>query len=142
MEFAGTKASNHCLFYAEDIPHWKVRSPYFLEMVKAIGNAGPSFVPPSYHELRTTELIDEVKCIDHDIMGVREKWKKFGCTIVCEGWFDTRCTPTINLLACSIHGSVFLKSGDSWGEYKSGESIFQHLKQTILEVGSANVMQV
>ncbi|MCO5593914.1 hypothetical protein L7F22_047933 [Adiantum nelumboides] len=46
-------------FYAEDIPEWKVRSPFFLEMVKAIGQVGPSYVPPTYNALRTTELNDE-----------------------------------------------------------------------------------
>ncbi|MCO5612634.1 hypothetical protein L7F22_066903 [Adiantum nelumboides] len=48
-------------FYAEDVPEWKVRSPYFLDMIKAIGNVGPSYVPPSYHALRTTELNDETR---------------------------------------------------------------------------------
>ncbi|MCO5578062.1 hypothetical protein L7F22_031900 [Adiantum nelumboides] len=55
-------------FYAEDIPEWKVRSPFFLEMVKAIGQARPSYVPPSHHALRTTHLNDEVKCIKSDLM--------------------------------------------------------------------------
>ncbi|MCO5550201.1 hypothetical protein L7F22_003683 [Adiantum nelumboides] len=40
-------------FYAEDIPEWKVRSPFFLEMVKAIGQVGPSYVPPTYNALHT-----------------------------------------------------------------------------------------
>ncbi|MCO5572968.1 hypothetical protein L7F22_026730 [Adiantum nelumboides] len=48
-------------FYAEDIPEWKVQSPFFLEMVKAIGQVGPSYVPPTYNALRTTELNDEIK---------------------------------------------------------------------------------
>ncbi|MCO5584546.1 hypothetical protein L7F22_038474 [Adiantum nelumboides] len=56
-------------FYAEDVPEWKVRSPYFLDMIKAIGNVGPSYVPPSYHALRTTELNDEVQCLKKEIMG-------------------------------------------------------------------------
>ncbi|MCO5546726.1 hypothetical protein L7F22_000162 [Adiantum nelumboides] len=46
-------------FYAEDIPEWKVRSPFFLEMVKAIGQVVPSYVPPTYNALCTTELNDE-----------------------------------------------------------------------------------
>ncbi|MCO5611207.1 hypothetical protein L7F22_065457 [Adiantum nelumboides] len=53
------------LFYAEGIPYWKVRSPCFVEMVKAIGRAEDSYVPPSYHALH---LEDEVKCIDIVIM--------------------------------------------------------------------------
>ncbi|MCO5583486.1 hypothetical protein L7F22_037397 [Adiantum nelumboides] len=48
-------------FYAEDVPEWKVRSPYFLDMIKAIGNVGPSYVPPSYHALRTTHLNNELQ---------------------------------------------------------------------------------
>ncbi|MCO5563558.1 hypothetical protein L7F22_017203 [Adiantum nelumboides] len=51
--------------YVEDVSTWKVRSPYFLQMVKAIGQAGPSHVPPSYHALRTIELneeMDELAC--------------------------------------------------------------------------------
>ncbi|MCO5594660.1 hypothetical protein L7F22_048693 [Adiantum nelumboides] len=72
-------------FYAEDVPHWKVRSPFFLNMVKAIGQAGPSYVPPSYHLLRTKELVEEVRCINGDLLDVKEKWKKYDCTIVSDG---------------------------------------------------------
>ncbi|MCO5608253.1 hypothetical protein L7F22_062459 [Adiantum nelumboides] len=112
-------------FYAEDVPEWKVRSPYFLDMIKAIGNVGPSYVPPSYHALRTTELNDEVQCLKKEIMGVREKWKRYGCTIVCDGWSDTRRRPIINFLACSIHGSVFLKAVDTSGQTKTSDFIFR-----------------
>lgn len=129
-------------FYAEDIPHWKVRSPFFLRMVKAIGQAGPTFMPPSYNQLRTKELVDEVRCIERDTLDIREKWKRYGCTIVSDGWSDTRRRPIINFMACSIHGAVFLKAVDTCGEEKSGEFIFEHLKQVILEVGLENVVQV
>ncbi|MCO5552233.1 hypothetical protein L7F22_005745 [Adiantum nelumboides] len=50
-------------FYAEDILEWKVWSPFFLEMVKAIGQVGPSYVPPTYNALCTTELNDEVNAL-------------------------------------------------------------------------------
>ncbi|MCO5609496.1 hypothetical protein L7F22_063724 [Adiantum nelumboides] len=129
-------------FYAEDVPHWKVRSPFFLNMVKAIGKAGPSYVPPSYHLLRTKELVEEVRCINGDLLDVKEKWKKYGCTIVSDGWSDIRKRPIINFMACSIYGTVFLKSVDTSGEEKSGEYIFGLLRQVICEVGPANVVQV
>ncbi|MCO5613107.1 hypothetical protein L7F22_067381 [Adiantum nelumboides] len=63
-------------FFYADIPEWKVRSPFFWEMVKAIGQAGPSYVPPSYHALRTTHLNDEVKCIKSDLMAAI--WENIG----------------------------------------------------------------
>ncbi|MCO5606525.1 hypothetical protein L7F22_060713 [Adiantum nelumboides] len=100
-------------FYAEDVPHWKVRSPFFLNIVKAIGQAGPSYVPPSYHLLRTKELVEEVRCINGDLLDVKEKWKKYGYTIVSDGWSDIRKISIINFMACSIYGTVFLKSVDT-----------------------------
>ncbi|MCO5553800.1 hypothetical protein L7F22_007326 [Adiantum nelumboides] len=129
-------------FYAEDVSHWKVKSPFFLNMVKAIGQAGPSYVPPSYHLLRTKELDEEVRCINGDLLDVKEKWKKYGCTIVSDGWSDIRKRPIINFMACSIYGTIFLKSVDTSGEEKSGEYIFGLLRQVICEVGPANVVQV
>ena len=77
-------------FYAVEIPHWKVRSPFLLDMVKVIGKTGSLYVRPSYHALRTIELVDEMKYIEHDIVGVQEKWKKDGCTIVSDRWSKTR----------------------------------------------------
>ena len=108
-------------FYAEDIPHWKVRSPFFLQMLKAVGQAGPSYMPPSYYQLRTKELEDEVKCVEKDLLSVRDKWKKYGCTIVCDGWSDTRHRPIINFMASSIHRSEERRVGKEcrsrWSPY-------------------------
>ncbi|KAH7315170.1 hypothetical protein KP509_21G037200 [Ceratopteris richardii] len=129
-------------FYAEDIPHWKVRSPYFLDMVRAIGRVGSSFVLPTYAELRKSELMEEVKQVDRDLMGVREQWEKYGCTIVSDGWSHTRNRLVINFMEISIHGAVFLKSVDTSGHVKSGDFILQHLKKVILDVGPTNVVQV
>ncbi|KAH7442960.1 hypothetical protein KP509_02G010000 [Ceratopteris richardii] len=129
-------------FYAEDIPFWKVRSPYFKDMVAAIGHAGPSFVAPSFYALRKTELNDEIQVIANDLNVIKEKWRKYGCTIVSDGWSDTRHRPIINFLASSIHGTIFLKSIDTSGHQKSGEFIFKHLKEIIIEVGPENVVQV
>ncbi|KAH7301454.1 hypothetical protein KP509_23G027600 [Ceratopteris richardii] len=63
------------------IPFWKVRSPYFKDMVAAIGHAGPSFVAPSFYALRKTELNDEIQVIANDLNVIKEKWRKYGCTI-------------------------------------------------------------
>ncbi|KAH7288850.1 hypothetical protein KP509_31G046500 [Ceratopteris richardii] len=103
---------------------------------------GSSFVPPTYAELRKSELMEEVKQVDRDLMGVSEQWEKYGCTIVSDGWSDARNRPVINFMAISIHGAVFLKSVDTSGYVKSGDFIFQHLKKVILDVGPTNVVQV
>eukprot|EP00250_Pteridium_aquilinum_P032022 c44809_g1_i1 orf=109-369(+) len=75
MEYASMKATNHCsaeILLCKGASPLESEEPYFLELVTAIGSAGSLYVPPSYHCLRTTKLVDEVKCIDHEIMGVRK----------------------------------------------------------------------
>ena len=73
---------------------------------------------------------------------MKEYWKTYGCTIVSDGWTDTRNRPIINVMASSMYGSVFLKSVDTSGHVKTGEYIFNILKDVILEVGPLNVVQV
>ncbi|KAH7437821.1 hypothetical protein KP509_05G090800 [Ceratopteris richardii] len=68
-------------FYAEDILFWKVRSPYFLEM---------------FMQLEGQQLHVEVRSIENELARLLEKWKVYGCTIVCDGWSDTRNRPIIN----------------------------------------------
>ncbi|KAH7352305.1 hypothetical protein KP509_19G039100 [Ceratopteris richardii] len=106
-------------FYAEGIPFWKVRDPYFKEMVSAIGHAGLAFIAPSFYALRKTELNDEIKVIASDLNVIKEKWRKYGCTIVYDGWSNTRHRSIINFLVASIHGTIFLKSSDTSGHQKS-----------------------
>ncbi|MCO5605603.1 hypothetical protein L7F22_059786 [Adiantum nelumboides] len=56
-------------FYAEDITHFEVKSPYFVDMLRAIGEVGSSYKPP-YEQLRGNELLEEVRCVDKDLYGV------------------------------------------------------------------------
>ena len=59
-------------FYAEDIPHFKVKSSFFKDRLRAVGEVGPSYKPPSYDALQGKELLAEVKRLDKDLYGVRE----------------------------------------------------------------------
>ena len=129
-------------FFVEDIPDVKVGSTYFRELIKAAALAGPSYEPPSPYQLRKRHLNEEVKYVENEIMQIREKWKTIGCTVVSDGWSDTKNRPIINVMATSAYGTVFLKSVDTSGEYKSGEYIFKILKDVILDIGPSNVVQV
>ncbi|KAH7438304.1 hypothetical protein KP509_04G009500 [Ceratopteris richardii] len=118
------------------------RSPYFLDIVNAIGHGGASLKPPSYHNLRTRQLYDEVMCTKNDLLQMREKWKQFGCSILCDGWSDTKNRPIINIMVSCIYGTMFLKSIDTSCQIKSGEYIFEVLRDAIMDVGPSNVVQV
>ncbi|KAH6555265.1 hypothetical protein KP509_1Z269200 [Ceratopteris richardii] len=115
---------------------------YFIQMLNAVGRVGQSYKPPSYQQLRAKELNAEVRCIENDLLEIREKWKLFGCSIVCDGWSDTRNRPIINIMVSCIFGTMFLKSVDTSCEVKSGEYIFEILKDAIMNVGPENVVQI
>jgi hypothetical protein len=48
-------------FFVEDIPNFKVVTTYFLDMLNAVANVGPSYKPPSPFQLRKRHLNEEVK---------------------------------------------------------------------------------
>ena len=129
-------------FFVEDVPDVKAGSAYFHDLIKAVALAGPSYKPPSSNQLRRRHLNEEVNYVKNEIMRIREKWKIVGCTIVSDGWSDTKNRPIINVMATSAYGTVFLKSVDTSGECKSGEYIFKILKEVILDIGPSNVVQV
>ena len=76
-------------FFVEDIPHLKVDSSFFHDMVQAIAKAGPSYKPPSSFQLGKRHLDEEVKIVEDKLSCTKEKWKIYGCTIVSDGWSDT-----------------------------------------------------
>ena len=129
-------------FYAEDIPHGKVESSFFNDMLKVVANVGPSFKAPSAYQLRKKLLNGEIKNVEVDLMEIKEYWKTYGCTIVSDGWTDIRNRSIVNVLVSSMYGTIFLKSIDTSGHIKTGEYIFNILKDVIIEVGPENVVQV
>ena len=53
--------------YAEDIPHGKVESSFFHDMLKVVGEVGPSFKPPSAYQLRNKYLNAEIKSVEFNL---------------------------------------------------------------------------
>ena len=58
-------------FYAEDIPHGKVKSSFFNDMLKAVANVGPSFKAPFAYQLRKKLLNGEIKNVEVDLMEIK-----------------------------------------------------------------------
>ena len=69
----------------------------------------------------------------------REKWKTYGCTIMCDGWTEPIKLSIINFMA---YLKVFLKSIDALDKIKDNKYIYGLLKNVIKEVGEANVVQI
>ena len=73
-----------------------VNDPYWVPMIDAIANFGPSFKPPSMHELRTWILKEEVNDINIMMEEHKKAWKQYGCSIMSNSWTDGKSKWLIN----------------------------------------------
>ena len=72
----------------------------------------------------------------------REKWKTYGCTIICNGWIGATKLSIINSMVYSKGSTIFLKYVDVSDKIKDNKYIYGLLKDVIKEVGETNVVQI
>ncbi|XP_012845516.1 PREDICTED: uncharacterized protein LOC105965507 [Erythranthe guttata] len=128
--------------YGNALPFNLVRSPLFTQMLKSVGEYGKGLKPPSYHEVRFSYLRDEVEHVKISMEKYTDEWKRWGCTLMCDGWTDGKYRSITNFLVNSPSGTVFLKSIDTSNEINDGQKMFELLDKTIVEIGVENVVQV
>ncbi|GKV36747.1 hypothetical protein SLEP1_g44844 [Rubroshorea leprosula] len=129
-------------FYTSGIPLSCVKNPVFEKMCELIGKCGPSFIPPSYHEIGEKYLKKEIKHTMELLEKHKAQWKKTGCSILCDGWTNKRQRSIRNFLVNSNEGTIFLSSVDASGILESAEKVFEMLDEAVDKVGEENVVQV
>ncbi|KAI7750099.1 hypothetical protein M8C21_021816 [Ambrosia artemisiifolia] len=129
-------------FYQAGIAFNVVRLDCFKEMIELIGNYGPNFKPPSYHELRGPSLKKEVDDMNQWIEGHKEKWSKYGCSIMLDSWTDREQKTLINILVNSSDGTVFMESVNASSNTMSGSEMCALVEKFVDQIGEANVVQV
>ena len=72
----------------------------------------------------------------------REKWKTYGCTIMCDGWTGPTKLSIINFMVYLKGSIIFLKSVDASDKIKDNKYIYGLLKDVIKEVGEEDVVQI
>ena len=71
----------------------------------------------------------------------REKWKTYGCTIMCDGWTG----PTLRIINFMVYckgSTIFLNYVDASDNIKDNKYIYGLLKDVIKDVGEPNVVQI
>lgn len=123
-----------------------LRCDQWKRMVTAIAAVGSceGWTGLEYRKMRTTMLDEEKERIEVALQPIKTGWTSFGCTIISDGWSDIRRRHMINILVSSCLGTYFLRAVDAGrgGERITGEWIYRHIRQAIIEVGPENVVQV
>ncbi|KAH7285060.1 hypothetical protein KP509_33G010500 [Ceratopteris richardii] len=121
-----------------------VRTPAWKEAMKMVSRLGIEWEGPSYEELRGSELRRTKEIVQKQLEPMADTWKKYGCTLMCDGWTDIRKRNVYNILVHCCKGTMFLRAIDAStpGLSITGEYIFGHIRQAVLEIGVQNVVQV
>ena len=72
----------------------------------------------------------------------REKWKTYGCTIMCDRWTGSTKLSIIKFMVYCKGCTIFFKSIDTSDNIKDNKYIYGLLKDMIKQVGEANVVQI
>jgi hypothetical protein len=129
-------------FYENGIPLNVINSRSWEIMLESIGQYGPGYRSPSYHEIRVP-LLDRAVTRTTELRKKHEEaWKEYGCTLMSDGWTDTSHRHLINFLANSPAGTFFLGSVDASSEIANAEMLADLLKKQIDKIGEQYVVQV
>ncbi|KAG8376087.1 hypothetical protein BUALT_Bualt09G0027000 [Buddleja alternifolia] len=131
------------MFYSGGLPFNLARNPYFVRAFTFAANTDiKGYVPPGYNALRTKLLDKEKENTESRLEATRSTWRTRGVTLVCDGWTDPQSRPLINFIAINENGSMFVRAVNCQGEYKDKWFISHLIKEVIIQVGVANVVQV
>ena len=97
---------------------------------------------PSPYEIKNKYLYMKYKDMEDYVNLQREKWKTYGCIIMCDGWTGTKKLSIINFMVYCKGSTIFHKFFDASDNIKDNKYIYGLLKDVIKEVGEANVVQI
>ncbi|XP_052177542.1 uncharacterized protein LOC127791597 [Diospyros lotus] len=129
-------------FYDACIPTNAVNSPFFQKAVDKIASMGHGYKAPNYHALRVNLLRDAKTQIKLIIDSFRSHWAEVRCTIMGDGWTDTRQRPLINFLVYCSKGLSFTKFVDASNFITDAETLCNLFAEIVEFVGPNNVVHI
>ena len=97
---------------------------------------------PSPYEIKNKYLDMEYKDMEDYVNLQMEKWKAYGCTIMCDGWTSPTKLSIVNFMVYCKGSTIFLKSVNASDNIEDNKYINGLLKDVIKTVGKANVVQI
>ncbi|XP_073024697.1 uncharacterized protein [Primulina eburnea] len=128
--------------YDAGIPFNAVKYDSFKEFCRASSYCTHDWKPPSYHEVRVTYLNKEIQSTKILLKEYEADYKKYGCSLMADGWTDGKNRTLINFLVNGPRGTIFLESVDASGFSHTGLKLFDLLEKYVEKIGPKNVVQL
>ena len=133
-------------FYDANVPFAVAKNAAFKEAVMKTAAFKKPYVPPSYHDIRTTLLVqaraDLEAQLDKRVAESAESVRKFGGTLALDEWTSVNSRPLCNAMLVSPSGELFLGSVDTTGNEKTATYMASLMERFIEQVGPHNIVQV
>ncbi|CAI9096908.1 OLC1v1033168C4 [Oldenlandia corymbosa var. corymbosa] len=97
---------------------------------------------PSSEDLKGWILQEVYKEVHADVQSIRESWASTGCSILLDGWQDSRGRNLLHILAACPRGTVYIQSVDITGFDRNISFMLLLLDGVIDDVGVENVLQI
>ncbi|KAL4188934.1 hypothetical protein AMTRI_Chr08g162900 [Amborella trichopoda] len=114
----------------------------FHTMLEAIGQFGPGLKAPTPYKIGELLMKKEVEYTNEYLETHKERWAKFGFSLMTDMWSDRRRRSNINLLVNCPTGTVFLHSIDASNDVHDAHYICSFIDKDIEEIGEELVIQV
>ena len=123
-------------FYDANVPFAVAKNVAFKEALMKITNFKKPYVPPSYHDIRTTLLVQARADLEAQFdKRVAESVRKFGGTLALDKWTSVNSRPLCNAMLVSPSGELFLGSVDTTGNEKTATYMASLMERFIEQVG-------
>ena len=129
-------------FYDANVPFAVAKNAAFKEAVMKTAAFKKPYVPPSYHDIRTTLLVQARADLEAQLdKRVAESVRKFGGTLALDGWTSVNSRPLCNAMLVSPSGELFLGSVDTTGNEKTATYMASLMERFIEQVGPATLFK-
>lgn len=129
-------------FYGCGIPINVAKSPFWVDMVRAINEAPKGYEPPSSEKIKTTLLDKEKTKVDQALVFIKQQWPTYGVSVVSDGWMNAKNESFIKIMAVSEGKAMLISGLYSSREDVSSEFIAEVLLKAVESVGAFNVVQI
>ncbi|KAE8719009.1 L-type lectin-domain containing receptor kinase S.4-like [Hibiscus syriacus] len=107
-----------------------------------IASMGHGYNGPSYHDIRVNLLKDAKQSVHLIVESYKKNWSETGCTIMSDGWRNTRHRPLINFLVYCSKGISFIKSVDASDIESNTQKLCNLFSEIVEIVGLKNVVHM
>ncbi|XP_050249173.1 uncharacterized protein LOC126696481 [Quercus robur] len=124
------------------IPINAMNSSYYQPMFNAVASYGHGYRGSNYHALRVPLLRDAKREVQLIVDSHCSYWADTGCTIMANGWTDTRYRTLINFLVYCPKGIIFIRFVDTSNLVKDAINLSNLFDEIVSWVGPANIVHL